>query len=120
MKTRFGFIKGPLDWLLMQAKRLRKEGLRTRLKALIKKVLRKIDQLLVAHPQLRQRLIIWSHKFGLYGKLKTLQRKIADEVSQEDLLAYGVPMPVVMENMTPRARQIFEELKEAVARQRKA
>lgn len=120
MKTKFRCIEGPLDWLLMQTKRLEKEGLLTRLKALIKKVLRKINQRLVAHPQLRQRLIVWSHKLGLYSKLKTLQRKIASGVEQPGLSAFGDSMPIAIENMSPRARQIYAELKEAIVRHQKS
>lgn len=120
MKTKFRCIEGLLDWLLMQVKRLKKEGLRTRLKALIKKVLRKIDQRLVAHPQQRQRLIVWSHKLGLYSKLKTLQRKIEGGIGQAGLSAFGDSMSIAIENMSPRALQIYAELKEAIERHQKS
>jgi hypothetical protein len=103
----------------MQTKRLQKEGLRTRLRALFKKILLMINQRLVAHPELHQRLIECSKKLGLYIKLKTPQHKIPDWVGQSGLSASSKTIPLAIENMSPRARQIYAELKEAIARHQK-
>jgi SAM-dependent methyltransferase len=112
-------ITAPLRWLSMQARRLKQEGLLPRLKALIKKILRKINQKLLTRPHLRQCLITWSHKLGVYRKLKVIQSRVSGTSENVVMSGHISSMPVEIENMTPQARQIYEKLKEALTHHQK-
>ena len=91
----------------------------TKLKRLINKILRKLNQKFLARPYLRSRLIALSHLLGVYSKLKTLQRTLADTSAySEDFSQLGW-MPTELEQMTPQAKQIYDDLKDAIARQQK-
>ena len=112
-------LTAPLRWTMLQTIRLNQEGLRSRLKAVVKKILRKFNQQLSAHPRLRRRLIAWSHKLGLHSKLKAIQRRVSGASHQAGMPAHSGSIPVGVGNMTPRARQIYAELKGAIARHKK-
>jgi FkbM family methyltransferase len=113
-------VTAPLRWMLMQVKRLRGKGLKSCIKAFVKKTLRKINYELLLRPALRQRLLHWSRKLGLHAKLKSL---LADAQGQPQSF---YPSSQSFENpstgfqsLTPRARQIYINLKQAIVHHQK-
>ena len=106
-------------WFVIQIHRLKSDGLRSRLKSLVKKVLRKIDQQLLVCPRLRQRLIGCCHRLGLYPKLKVFYRKLSGATDFTDAFARHDSAPTELQNLSPRAQQIYFQLKEAIARRQK-
>lgn len=113
-------ITSPLRWVFTQAKLLRNAGLRSRVKALIKKVLRKANHELSSRPALRERILRWSHKLGLYGWLKALQAKA--QVQTHSIFPQGstpTPTHTELQDLSPCALQIYADLKAAIQQQRK-
>lgn len=107
----------PLRWLSGQAKGIRSEGIKSRLKAFVNKVFRKLDYELIVRPTLRHQLISWSHKLGVHESLKSNYRKL--QGLRPDL-ATGIQLrpsaSIDLEHLTTRARQIYKDLKLAVER----
>lgn len=113
-------VTAPLRWTFAQVKRFRAEGLNSRIKALIKKALRKINHGLLLRPALRQRVLYWSHKLGLYAKLKLLLAKTQGQhQSIYSSTQYFENQPADLQNLSPRVRQIYADLKQAIERQKK-
>jgi FkbM family methyltransferase len=113
-------ITAPLRWTLTQAKRLSAEGPKSRVKAFIKKVLRKVNHDLLLRPALRQRVLRWSGKLGLYTTLKSLQLKaIGHHQSTYSDAQDFANQPASLQNLPPRARQIYAELKAAIEQHHK-
>jgi len=121
--SRSWLITAPIRWVTNQARKLRREGLGARLKALIKKVLRKVSRLVSSRPVFRQRIINLSKKVGLYGYLKSLDHRLYPRCEPEILERKSlIPQKIQIDNnpelvhMTPRAREIFYDLKSALER----
>jgi O-antigen chain-terminating methyltransferase len=106
-------ITMPLRWGLGQARRLKAEGLASRFKALVKKVLRKFDHYLVTHSALRQKLLRWSHRLGIYATLKKWREQLRD---RHVLIPYAVyaqqqaDKNMDLTQLKPGARKIYEDL----------
>ncbi len=117
-------ITAPLRWCFGQARPLKAEGLASRFKALVKKVLRKFNYYLLTHPALRQKLLKLSHRLGIYTTLKAW----SDQLRNEPVLPTSFPVSpihaehtvasVELTQLTPRARQIYAELKRTIASQK--
>ena len=107
----------PLRWVFGQARRVKNEGLKSRIKAFIKKATRKINHELLLRPSLRQKLIGVSRRLGIHASLKTLLRKAQGHPASSTYLSFvkdgGLNQPN-LENLSPRARQIYADLKKAV------
>ena len=88
----------------------------TKLKVLINKILKKLNQQLLARPYLRQKVVAWCRMLGVYSKLKTFQRQLAVVSANSAQRRW---MLIELEHMTPRARQIYGDLKDAIVRQQK-
>ena len=112
-------VTAPLRWLSAQTNRLQQDGWIARLRALVKKTLRKLNQKLLDHPHLRQRLIDWSHRLGLYPRLKSMYSKVMSVPLRGSVQLQHGTIPTELGHLTPRARQIYAELKRVVARHQK-
>lgn len=115
-------LTAPLRWVFGQVRRLKHEGLKSRVKAFVKKALRKINHELLLRPSLRQKLIGVSRRLGIHAALKTLLRKA------QGYRASSTYSPFVndgglnhrnLENLSPRARQIYADLKKVVEEKNK-
>lgn len=112
-------ITTPLRWANLQRKRLVEQGLRKRLKALVKKVARYFLQSLIRHinarPQWRQKALIWSLKLGLYERLRRLHHQVNAVVHSPPVEVQ--PAPCESQDLSPHARDIHEKLKQAIQKQ---
>lgn len=109
-----------LCWTVIQAKRLRTEGLTYRIKAFIKKALRKINHNLLLRPALRQRVLYWSRKLGMHTKLKSLLAKAQGQQQSVYSATQGFSNhPTDLHSLSPRARQIYIDLKQLIEQQKK-
>lgn len=92
------------------------------MKALIKKTLRKIHQQLLARPALLNRLINLSKRFGLYTKVRSIYRRFRfEQFSQSSLDQSYTKMfrYETLDQMSPRAKQIYINLGMALAQKQK-
>ncbi len=112
-------ITAPLRWLYGQARLLRQEGLKVRIKAFIKKVLRKINHELLLRPGLRKQLIGWFKILGFEAWLKSLHAKAHGQHASSSGLGSGQSLLTrQMENLPPRAQEIYDNLKQAIELQK--
>jgi len=109
-------ITAPLRWAGTQARRLQAEGPKARSTAFIKKLFRKATGFVTARPRLK-RLVIWvAQRLGLTPRLRrmywsaTLNHLPANAASSDQTL------PTELSALTPRARQIYADLKTAIER----
>lgn len=105
-------LTAPLRWVFGQIKRQHNEGLTVRLKAFVIKILRKISHELLIRPRLRQQLIIWSRRLGLDAFLKRMHAKA--HVFSNGMGANESSVAINLENLSPRAEQIYGDLKRAI------
>lgn len=108
-------ITAPLRWANLQFMRVRQDGIKGRARAFAKKVLRKINHELMLRPVMRQRLIVLGHKLGIYSELRALHHRTVAILSQVELSVLSTGR----EQMSPRAKQMYLELKDAIERQHK-
>lgn len=116
-------LTAPLRWVAGQFRRLRSEGLKSRFKAFAKKALRRINHELLLRPKLRHGVLDLSHALGFYSLLKSVNRKLLNKsdvaVPPDTLEASVSKLSSGLENMSPRARYIYAELKLAIASSQK-
>ncbi|MGV0961280.1 MAG: methyltransferase domain-containing protein [Limnohabitans sp.] len=113
-------LMAPLPWVFRQIKRLHREGLKARVKAVVKKALRKINHELLVRPRLRQHLVVRSRGFGWYAFLKRVHADAhGQHVSSNSLGARQSPVAMNYENLPPRAQQFYNELKQAIEQQKR-
>lgn len=114
-------ITAPLRWPANQYRLLSQYGFKKRLNALAIKILKKTNSYLRANPTLRKILLVLSQTFGVYKPLKTLR----DRLHAHPVTSFYVESPYFVgdsqdfDHLTSRARQIYFELKESVARNQK-
>jgi FkbM family methyltransferase len=111
-------ITAPFRWVSAQVKRLRREGLTTRTKKFIKKILRKINDELLLRPRARQKLILWSRKLGLKVLLKLLHAKAHGQIPSSNGLLSDQYSLTKLENLSPRAQQIYDNLLHTIGQQK--
>ncbi len=110
---------GLLYWFFTQVRRLRDEGLKSRIKAFIKKALRKINYELMLRPALRKSLLRWSYKLGLYERLKLLLAKAQGRPQWGFASVQGFENSIQdFRGLSPRARQIYYNLKTVIEQQK--
>ncbi len=68
-------VSAPLRWGFGQIKRLHREGFKARLKAFVKKTLRKINNELHRRPAFRSRMVMLGKSFGVFFLLRLLGSK---------------------------------------------
>jgi len=118
-------ITAPLRWTVTQAKRLRAEGPKLRVKAFIKKVLRKVNHELLLRPALRKRVVRWSLKLNLHAILKSLLTKALLTQAQGQYQSlypskqYFPNQPADFQTLSPRARKVYVDLKQAIQHHQK-
>ena len=114
-------LSAPLRWTFMQVKRLRHEGVISRLKAIVKKALRKINQELLRRPESRQWLLRWSRKLGLYEWLKSVYVKAYGRQKSFLSLRHDLRhVPTDLQSLSLQARKIHADLKAAMKHQQKS
>lgn len=111
-QKRYGlFSRVPMlmDWLGLQRQRLAEQGLSVRTRSFVKKIakffLGAINRWLGRHPRLRQKALCVLHRLGLHAAIKRLVAR-----------SESMPMPA----MTPRARQIQKDLRDAMSQRGEA
>lgn len=106
-------ITAPLRWPVHQLRLLKSHGLKTRLKSFLRKILRKINKALLGKPRLRYRLVQCAKAIGLYSTLQRLIHNLRGAVHvQHSYQGQNV------EQLSPRARKIYQELQRAIARKK--
>jgi len=112
-------ITAPLRWLILQIRLLRQYGLFSRIKALIKKILGLLIgrgvAFMASHPGLRFRLIALLRKLGLYDALRLVYLRLSR--SHRPKKAGGYEGPDNLQDLTPLARRIYADLKNAIGKQ---
>lgn len=120
-------VTAPLRWLGKQARRLRDEGLVSRVKALSKKIarllVRRSISFIEARSGLRRKCVAFAHKFGIYQALRSLYFRLsrlapATHASVSGEVAPGethLPLNGAPSQLPDRAKGIYSELKAAIA-----
>jgi|GEM_PF-3453983 len=117
----------PLRWGVLQARLLRGYGLSSRIKALFKKIarpfIRRCIIFIKARPSLRSKTIVLAHRLGMYHSIRT----VYDRILGHGPITRGFPssaktptLSVELSQLTPRAREIFAELKAAIKNQQES
>jgi hypothetical protein len=109
-------ITAPLHWILTQTKRLRAEGPKSRVKAFIKKVLRKLNHELRLRPSMQRFVVKCCRRLGLYPMLKLLLIKAqGNSQSFSSSMQNLVNHTDQLDEKSPRLRrEIFHKLKKAI------
>jgi hypothetical protein len=102
-----------------QLRLLREQGLKQRSKAAVKKVLREVVPWVVARPKLKAPITKIAYKLGMADRLKPFARSLLTSHSfishQESPKETTLDLTV----LTPRARQIYKDLKQAIENNQK-
>jgi FkbM family methyltransferase len=116
-------ITAPLRWPVHQVHLLRQHGLNSRVRALAKKVLKKLILLVIVRPKLLTFATRLVHRLGAADRLKPFVRSclVTPSSAIENVGAnYSTSVPSTdLANLSPRARQIYADLKVAIAQQNK-
>lgn len=109
-------VTEPIRWLDRQVGLVSQYGLQSRLRSLVKKILRKVRSEILKRPSLRQQLIGLSDKLGFYDSLRALDRRCAGDEYDAS------PAVVTMQakNLSLHGRRIYMQLKAAMELQQKA
>lgn len=105
-----------LRWFNLQRKRLQQEGLRSRVKALLKKIIWRGAKAIEARPGLKQRIVSWAHRLGIYPVLRRLYFRIARQMVSpltEESACHSPVGTVLGEGVTPWARILMSRLEAA-------
>jgi hypothetical protein len=116
-------ITAPLRWASGQAKRLKNEGFTARLKAFVKKAIRKVNHELLLRPAFRAVLVGCVSKLGFYCQLNALNQKAYGTYgvvqADPDIEPFITATKSEKAQLSPRAQQIYADLKEAMEHQQK-
>ena len=112
-KSRSWRITAPLRWPVNQIHLLKQYGFKARIKAFIKKILCKLNRILLARPKLRYRLIRLSKTIGLYKTLKKIHANLHESPVSQHI---EFSSEANLEQLSPRAKKIYLELKQAIER----
>jgi FkbM family methyltransferase len=112
-------VTAPMRWVSRQVRLLRKYGLRSQCKALVKKVLRKVRHEILERPALKHCLIGLICKLGLYSSLKALNRRIVGDAHSAVVMAPYVLIPAQVQHLSPHGRRIYLQLKATIEHQQK-
>ena len=111
-------ITAPPRWPVHQLRLLRQHGVKSRVKALAKKVLKQLLPFLLARPTLRTLATRLAHRLGIADRLKHFVRSclvISPPINgtNDDYCISSNPI-TDFANLSPRARQIYIDLKLAI------
>jgi len=112
-------ITAPLRWVAHQLRLLRERGLKSRIKAFVKKIARIAIRSISARPRLKRMAIYMARKLGIEQRLRRIYAGAdsnAQSVVANDLV---INSPPGLEHLTPRARLIYSDLKAAMDRHKK-
>jgi len=119
-------ITTPLRWCGHQVRLLRQHGLALRLKALLKKIGRFLIKCVIAflssHPGLRHRCVAVAQRFGIYNYLRSFYFRCygqQDPMNSPSVLGQSAVSNATLDQLSPRARQIYADLKAAIEHHRK-
>ena len=119
-------IAAPLRWVGHQVRLLRQHGLGLRLKALIKKIVLPVVRygaaFLYARPGLRHRCVALIRRFGLYDFLRSFYFRLSgqqDFRNSPSVLGQSAESNLTVDQLSPRARQIYADLQAAISDCRK-
>jgi len=111
-------ITAPLRWLVHQLRLLRHHGLTSRIKALTKRVLKQLVPFVVARPTLRTLATRLAYRLGVAERLKPFVRSCLASSTPASQTADFDLSPIAqytdLETLSPRARQIYADLKAAI------
>ncbi len=105
-------ITAPLRWLGTQITLLRQHGFTGRLKAVIKKIVRFLIIFLDSRQKLRLYCVVLLRRTGTYNYLRSFYYR---HFNQQHL----PNQPLTVDKLTPRARQIYNDLKAAIQKNKK-
>ena len=107
-------ITAPLRWAGTQARRLQAEGPKARSIAFIKKLLRKATGFVTARPRLKRLVISVAERLGLAPRLRHMYRSATLNHLPANAASSDQTLPTDLSALTPRARQIYADLKAAI------
>lgn len=116
-ESKFWRASAPLRWVIRQTKRLYKEGVTSRFKALINRVLNKINRELMLRPATRGKVLIWIKRLGLYSWLRKLIIKLNGQGPTVSINTKA--MSKDLQDLSPNAKKIYVSLKKSIERHRK-
>lgn len=116
-------VTRPLRWIAFQARLLRINGIRARVRSFARKVaaplLRKAVSFVSARPRLRQQVVVLSKRTGTYGGIKGLYHRL-QRVAGGGLTKPSVDqaLPLPLRQLTPRARKIYANIQVAMEKKK--
>jgi hypothetical protein len=106
-------------WPVHQLRLIREFGLRNRLKALVRKILRRTNHYLHVRPVLRNRLLRLSQKIGIYNMLKRVRDRLREgQTGVGDMAARERSSQRSYAQLTPHAQRIYAALNKTVEEQK--
>jgi O-antigen chain-terminating methyltransferase len=124
--SRFWPITAIPRWCRHQARLMRQHGFSSRLRALVKKIVRPLakrgDAFLRSRPKLRFRCVDLTQRLGLYDPLRSLYCRCLGRQGIENspsVGGQGAVSHLTVDSLTPRARQIYAHLNAAIKRRHK-
>ncbi|MEZ0329576.1 MAG: methyltransferase domain-containing protein [Dissulfuribacterales bacterium] len=111
----------PVRFLYRQIVRIREQGLVGRTKFIGGKLLKigagKCIHFLQARPHLYDTALKWLHRLGVYERARAFYRRYgANENRNAPQAENQPPVPMEFQQLSPRARQIYLQLKDAIER----
>lgn len=120
-------VTRPLRWIAFQARLLRMNGIRARVRAFARKVaaplLRKSVSFVSARPRLRQQLVALAKRTGTYGGIKGLYYRLQRVAGGHQPLygrGYDQSLSLPLRQLTPRARKIYADIQVAIEKNKGA
>lgn len=110
-------LTAPLRWGSTQWQRFREEGVKGRVKALFKRILRALVAFVDARPAIRGVLVTCSHRLGLYSVLRSRYLRTISPTSLDVNKPEG-SLLTSEDQLTPRGQIIHERLTKLVQNKR--
>ncbi len=119
ISTGFVFkIKKFIKYFMHQYILLKQLGTKSRIKALVKKLLRNFLRFLVAHPTSKSVVKGMIYCLGITGLVEKFMRKIQDDLVISLGQNHKLKMPILIGNLSPRGLEIYTEIKVTIAAQK--
>jgi len=104
-------ITSPLRWVGIQFKLLKQHGVKGRLKAFARKVLPHLIAFLRQRPTLKRYAVAAAYRLGIAERLRRFYQPTPSSAAAP---IHGSDIAPELHNLTPHARQIYRELKNAI------